>query len=268
MHSIPLNLCVFDSTKGHFDRTEIYRDTINSLGNQIPLVMFANRYVHIKVDPNREDETKRLDEVVDFYSSKGFSTIISYGSWHHFSDSHQKSYCADLIKMYSSIVEQKIPYTLHLESDWKFFPRDQSLVDHLERGMRYLDVSPTILSVRVPRFCNELDRLEGLKKKHNMDVWTAPEERQSFAGRFYRHNDNISLNPNIFRTRDLWAATRTLELNFNRFGFHAEMGFTHCLRWLSPDKLPYSIYNPSEFNCLHIGTKPGEEDKTPPTWIS
>lgn len=266
MHSIPLNLCVFDSTKGHFGRNEIYQDTITNLGNQIPLGIFANRYVHIKVDPNRPDEKERLASVVTFYESRGFLITVSYGSFKHFDVSHQKAYCLDLIKMYSSVIQQTVAYTLHLESDWLFHPRDKSLIDHLETGMRYLDANPTVLSLRVPRYENEVFRLQSVRAKHGLDVDVVLDE--SFKPSFYRHNDNISLNPNMFRTRDLWAATRTLELNFDRFGFHAEMGFTHCLRWLSPDKLPYSIYNPLEFNCLHIGTKPGEEDKTPPIWTS
>lgn len=268
MRPLPLNLCVFDTAKGHFGRTSIYQRTIDGLLNQIPLDLFANRYVHLQVAPDREDEAPRAtNEMVPYYTQRRFQTRVTEGSWRHFDDSHQRAYGRGLITMYTQMVDQRVPYVLHLESDWLFDGRGQPLIDHLERGLRYLDASPTVLSLRIPRFVNEVARLAGVRAKHGIDVDVAPETRAPFENAFYRHSDNLSLNPSLYRTRDLYAATRMLDLHFDRFGYHVEMGFTHCLRWLSPDRLPYAIYNPDQVNCLHIGTREGEEDTVPPACV-
>lgn len=267
MTPLPLNLCVFDTTKGHFGVTTIYQRTISSLATQIPLSLFANRYVHIKVNAQRSDEVATLGEMQTYYRAHGFEVHVSEGAFKHHDISHQAQYCLDAVKMFTKIAEQRVQYSLWLESDFEFYSRETELVDHFALGMRYLDAVNGVLCARFPRYVNEPYRLNKLREKHGMDVTASNETDPRFA-RFVRHNDNLSCNPFIARTRDLYAATRMLDLEFARFGHHIEHGFTHCLRWLSPDKLPYSIYDPSSVNVLHIGTRLGEEDREPPTWIS
>lgn len=267
MTPLPLNLCVFDTAKQHFDRFTIYQRAINSLAAQIPLGLFANRYVHIKVDPARAGEkTRCADEMGPFYKVHGFEVHVTEGSFKHFAPSHQAGYCRDMIAMYNHVVDQRIPYTWHLESDWQFATHGDELVDLLSLGLRYLDHSPHCIQLRIPRFLNEMYRLSKVREKHGLDVDVAPESRAEWSS-FARSND-LSLNPSLFRTRDLYAATRILDINFTQFGFHAEMGFTNCLKWLSPDKLCYALYDQTRFNCLHVGTREGEEDVVPATWVS
>lgn len=253
---LPVNLCVFDTSKGHFGRTDIYRRTIEDLAAQINLAQFAALFVHIKVGPGEEEVYVEQEK---FYLALGFAVIRSDAAWSHHSVTHQNEYARDLIRVYGDPAVQKTPYCLHLESDWLFRSRsDWELQDAIEHSISYLAANHTVVSVRFARFYNEVDRLNGLRAKHGMDART---ERERFPwSDFIRHNDNLSLNPNLFRTRDIYAATRLLKTHFAQLGQHVEMGFTHAFHHLADDGLPFAILSPSLFGVCHIGTPKGQED--------
>lgn len=256
MKPLPLNLCVFDSSKGHFGRTDIYQRTITDLEKQIPLCHFAQRFVHVKVAPG--EESVFVEQEV-FYRTHGFTVMRTDEPWSHFSPSHQTGYARDLVKVYGHPAVQKAPFTLHLESDWLFRPRKHSdLTDLFVQSMRYLEADHTALAVRFPRFLDEVKRLEGLNAKHGMNVRVRREEIP--WGQFIRHSDNLSLNPSIFRTRDLYATTRLLKMHFGQLASHVEMGFTRAFDHLADGELPFAIIDPGQVSVLHIGTKAGEED--------
>lgn len=253
---LPVNLCVFDTSKGHFGRTDIYRRTIEDLSAQIDLERFAALFVHIKVGPGEEAVYVEQEK---FYLALGFTVIRSDAAWSHHSVSHQNEYARDLIRVYGDFAVQRAPYCLHLESDWLF--RSHScwdLQDAIEKSMGYLATNHTVVSVRFARFQNEMERLNGLRAKHGMDVVA---KRESFPwDSFIRHNDNLSLNPNLFRTRDIYAATRLLKTHFAQLGQHVEMGFTHAFHHLADGCLPFAILDPALFSVYHIGTPAGQED--------
>lgn len=252
MNGSNINLCVFDTTKQHFGRKEIYQKTIKDLYNKIPFNFFDHLYVHIKISDN---EIEQFEKQKNFYEGYGFEVFSTIGDWSHFSESHQRGYCADLIKMYGEVVDRNVKYCLHLESDWLFSPNGGlQLSDYINKCEYYLYVQKNVMCVRFPRFYNEVDRLNNLKIKHGINVEVKKD------GKFWRHNDNFSANPCILRTSDMTAATRLLELNFNQFGHHIEHGFTKCLSVFSREKLCYSIIEPDEITVCHIGCKEGEED--------
>lgn len=256
MNPLPISLAVFDNSKGHFSRTDIYKTTITDLASKIPLELFKNLVCHIKVAPGEEAVFSKQQQ---FYKSLGFDVLHSVESWKHFSPEHQKGYSRDIIKVFEQEKLLLTPYVLWLESDWLFSPNSgKTLADYIGQAMAYLEKNPRVLSVRFPRFCDEPDRLSKLKQKHNLDV-TVQREIEPWS-KFWRHNDSFSCNPNICRSRDLYAATRILKMNFDTYSQHIEMGFTKCLAWLADGQLPYSIFDPGEVNVAHIGTRHGEED--------
>jgi len=257
MIPLPLSLCVFDTSRGHWGRTDIYQRCINDLAAKVPLDIFRHRIVHIKVGGSQEEATFAAQEA--FYRNLGFTVVRSDGIWSHFQSSHQQEYARDLIKVYGREDVATSDYILHLESDWLTDLRgDGDLIDYLSRGMSYLRHVPNVLAVRFPRFTNEVERLNGLRAKHGLDVRTQPESDPWQL--FIRHSDRLSMNPFIARARDMYAATRLLKQNFAQFGHHVEHGFTHCLDWMADGALPYAIFDPAEVGVLHIGTKAGEED--------
>lgn len=251
MKPLPLNLCVFDTAKGHFGRQDIYKTTISDLDSKFPLSLFQFKLVTIKVADGEESVGEEMQK---WYRERGFATLILKGKFTHFTPSHQQQYCLDMIAMFDDD-GLSAPYTLWLESDWCWDTKDNSLEKRFWEAINYLDKNKDILSVRFPRFLNEPDRLRNLKQKHNIDV----EVEQN--GKFFNHNDNFSCNPNICRTRDLYLASLVLGRNFEQFSVHSEMGFTKCLSWMSNKKLHYSIFDPSIVSVLHYGCKFGDEDK-------
>ena len=251
MDYLPINLCVFESAKGHFGRGEICKTTITDLNNKINLNRFNKRIVHIKYS---NSELDNLENLKQFYSNLGFIILTTNGDFKHFQISHQNEYCKDIITMFSS---EKLdqPYTLWLESDWCWDDKGANLGYKFFDVIKQLERDKDLLSIRFPRFLNEVERLKNLKVKHNIDIQVEKH------GDFYYHNDNFSCNPNICRTRDLYLASLILKRNFDQFAHHSEMGFTKCLEWMSDEKLHYAIFDPNLVSVLHYGTKEGEEDK-------
>lgn len=244
---IPLNIVVFDTSKGHYGRTDIFKSCIQDLNSKIPLYSFERLYVHIKVGEGEEEIT---EEMSAWYAKFGFKVVKTKGSFSHFQKSHQQGYCSDMITAFGDDY-LSAPYTLWLESDWKWDDKGNGLLRYFYEAISLLQFDKDILSVRFPRFLNEPDRLNNLQKKHGMDVQCIKHE---YFDRIYIHNDNFSCNPSICRQRDLYLGSLVLKRNFEQFGNHAEMGWTHCLRWMSDSGYPYAVFDPKEVSVLHCGT--------------
>lgn len=252
MQSLDLNLCVFTSSKGHFGRVDIYKQTFNDLFNKIPYQLFSNRYVHIKRSSGQDDV---FNEQVNFFKQFKFEILDTYGDWSHFGN-HQVEYSKDIIKMYD-YVNHNSQYSLHLEDDWIFnCYSGLQLHDYFGKCFRYLSLRKDILCVRFPRFIDEPNRLNGLMAKHGMNVQCVNDNTEKS---FFIHNDNLSLNPVIFRTLQIRAAARLMELN-PTLQQHVEHQFSKALNWMSKEKYFYSIIDPKEIFISHIGTKLGESD--------
>jgi hypothetical protein len=256
---IPINIVVFDTSHGHWGRKNIHESCIQDLNSKIPLNTFARLYCHIKVRPN-EDE--HAEDMKKWYGSRGFKVVLTKGDFQHFQSNFQQGYCRDMITAFKDAY-LSAPYTLWLESDWKWDDKGEDLLKSFYTAISVLEFDKDILSVRFPRFLNEPDRLRNLSKKHGMDVQCIEHE---YFNDIYVHNDNFSCNPNLTRTRDLYLASLVLKRNFNEFGHHAEMGWTNCLRWMSESKYPYAIMDPAKVSVLHCGTKENEEDKAGEVW--
>lgn len=246
--NLNLNLCIFTSTKQHWGRHDIYQKSLVDLAKKLDLDK-VNKYVHIKAD-----SISKLLEMQKFYESYGFAVIVTEGTFRHFEDSHQLEYLKDIKKMYLDIVDRNTKFCLHLEDDWLF--QTQQLVEEIYNMENFLCENKEIVSCRFPRFHNEVERIGRLRQKHGLDVDVAysPDYPD-----FFVHNDNLSLNPTIFRTSDIITACRIAEIQQNIN--HVEHDFTRCLSILSRHKFCYSFVNPKHVNVLHIGTEEGKEDQ-------
>jgi hypothetical protein len=262
-----ISLVIFDSARQHWGRHDIYQKTLLDLASKDVLDSFANLLVHIKVDPFQEGELERCKtEMVPFYEDFGFKVEVTTGVWNHGAESHQIEYSKDLIKMYSNEINSD--YVLHLESDWLFDPKQGArLEDIISLGCAYLYSRPSIMSLRFPRFQDEVQRIENLQVKYPdsmAHVRVTEDEFTSLDGTtntFYCHNDNLSLNPCIMRSRDMFWATRML-INYTELQKHVEMGFSRLLAYPASvnKEYPYAIFDPQDVTVLHIGTPEGQED--------
>src|SRR3954470_5278945 len=108
MTPLPITLCLFTSTKGHFGHKDVYRATLTHLDRQLPISLFGQRVAHLKVTPG--DEAIAADMVADL-TAHGFKVLTTVADWSR-GQSHQAAYMADVVKLSKepSIYEQ--PYVL------------------------------------------------------------------------------------------------------------------------------------------------------------
>lgn len=242
MIALPITLCLYTSTKGHFDR-DTYRETVTDLLRQVPAQNLDALLAHVKWEPG--DEVKR-DEMSVWLRERGFIVFDGCNRWSHNHPSHNEGYCEDIRKMVSKV---RSPYYWHAEDDWLI--KTDSLVDQLADAVRRLETSPDLLQVRFPRYTNEPERIRGLRAKHGID---AKVEEDGLGGT--RHND-WSNHPYVARTRDVNAAIRfVFATNLPR---HTEHGLSVAMKLLSDGQTPFFTPDAAKIRVGHIGVRTPEE---------
>jgi hypothetical protein len=247
MTPFPIAFALMSTTKGHFGIKTRWRETIDSFSRVIPLDQFAARLAHIKVSP--DDDAIKVD-MVKTLGERGFEVAITEGDWVHGNSTHQLGYLADL---WTVINRVKTPYMFICEDDWYPVVKEGNMTDHLARAIGWLEQDPTLMQVRIPRWWNEMVRIQGLKVKHGLDRWAEPVDQYHF-----RHDD-YSANPSLYRTRDLRAAL--VLVHRTNLPKHVEHGVGEALRVLSGfSHNQFACFEPSQVYIRHLGTLPGEED--------
>ena len=93
-----------------------------------------------------------------------------------------------------------------------------------------------------------------MKAKHGIDGKIDWRYKHAFV------SNDLSLNPSIFRGRDLKNALTLYMRDLDKLPVHVEMGFSHALKYFSSDPLPFAVLHPELVKAAHIGSKLGEED--------
>lgn len=247
---LPITFCLFTSTLGHFQRKDIYQQTVDSFDRAFPLRFYSKTIAHIKVSPGEADIAAQMQANL----SPRFSTVMNtIGRWSHQDPhgSHQKEYLRDMARVYSS-PEIKTPYVLACEDDWHVVT-NQRFDDLLSRAVDLLEQNPDIMQVRFPRFANEFERINRLKEKHGLD-----RSAERLDKTFYV-SDDLSMNPSIYRTRDIRAVVlATQSLNVPK---HVEHGVREVFaRVLTTHPLPFAFFDPELVHICHLGTPIGQSD--------
>lgn len=244
MNKIPITFCLFTTTKGHFGKNGHFLRTVESFNRALPLSEYEDRIAHVKVSPG---ESAVGQAMVDHLDEMGFQTTRTTGEWSHGTDSHSLGYIQDYIKVCTLV---KTPYVLNAEDDWLLATDD--FEKQIAQSLHYFD-DPDLMQVRIPRYTDELNRINGLKMKHNLDRSAVAVDSNHF-----RHDD-FSANPAFYRTRDVRAAAiLTLKTNLPK---HIEHGVGEALRLLSNARHPFACLNPENARIGHIGVRtPAEED--------
>jgi hypothetical protein len=251
---IPLAICLFTTTKGHHDVKTRWRETVQDLHRQIPLDNFAGLFANIKAG-NESEEQAALDIAKELHNKYGFENHTAIFPWKHGDNSHQVGYLNDIFHIYNLPEVLKNQYVMHLEDDWLIRAEDGELLKWIAKAIKLLDENPDILQVRFPRFSNEFLRINNLKSKHNIDTWA-----RDYNDDFFVHSD-FSLNPSIFRSRDLRNATLLMKKNANVFGSHVEHDFGRALKYFSHPQENLACFCPEKARCYHLGAPLGQEDK-------
>jgi hypothetical protein len=257
MNKIPVNYVIMTSTKGHFGLST-HEETVNHLNSQLPLGLFAQKIVHIKVS----DDTKEKEVgMIDFFAKHNFNIKTSYThQWRHNDGSHQQGYLSDLTKVFGLADTQDVPYTLITEDDFLLSTSNGEPLEYfITKGVKILQSDPNIVQIRIPRFNNEFDRINGLKIKHNLD-WRADKYWNDDYSKDVFACSDWSNNVYLCRTRDLNIATMLIEKFPSTFGQHSEHSTAAAMRLLSRVELPFCVFWPDKIRCFHIGAEPQNRD--------
>jgi len=252
MSPIPIAIALFTSTKGHFGRRDRWAETLDTLHAQVPLDQFAGLFANIKTTPGEE---QIADEMESTLVSRGFRVRKAVGAWSHGDGgSHQREYLSDLYHTYNNPALLQHQYVLHAEDDWGLGVYTGDLASQFRIAVRILRDNPETVQVRFPRFRDEAERIVALYAKHGINGIV----RQAGDDGF--NCNDFSLNPSVFRSRDLKIATDLFMRGGHGLPQHVEHGLGVLVKHLSRDNAPLFVLNPSRVKAAHIGTKPGEED--------
>lgn len=251
MTPLPLTLCLYTSTKGHYGVFDRYQQTITSLFNQVPSTVWAGRFAHIKDSQTKKAGEPASSDMGQWLSDRNIFPVTRVADWAH-GENHQSEYLTDMTGLTQFVTT---PYLFHLEDDWVFRAYQHDLVYYLAKAVSLLEANPHITQVRIPRWFNERQRIEGLKAKHNIDAKTRDGEDSSY----FLSND-WSNNPFVVRTRDMQLALLLMERNPQSFPLHSEHGLGRAMRYLSRSETPLAVFDTAHVRCGHIGTLPNEED--------
>ncbi len=250
MTPLPLTLCLYTSTKGHFGRFDIYQRTVTDLFNQVPSNTFAGRGAHIKESVTKKSGEPDAKEMGAWLSERRIAPFITSEDWTH-GPQHQSAYLRDMATLTQMVATE---YLIHMEDDFLLRTKSYNVIHWLARAINLLQ-DPDIIQVRIPRWHNERTRIDGLRQKHGIDSRTDEGDNPDH----FRATD-WSNNPFIARTRDMQIALLLMERNPQAFPVHSEHGLASAMKYLSRSATPIAVFDPSLVYCRHIGTVVGEED--------
>jgi len=248
MSILPATLLFFTTTRGHFERKDIYKTTLQDLNNQS--LFFEDAIVHSKVSSNELDFYNN-EQRPDLQSFRLFKKcLFTVDNWSHFQPSHALGQLKDIIK---SIKQVRTEFIFHLEDDWLLYSDKNTISYFFNQAIELLKSGKDVMQVRIPRHKDEQNHYKTIEKLGDV---------------YNRQGEIWSFNPNICRTRDVQIICNLIEKNWqsieqsiNAGQINAELLFTQIARNLSLENKPFYSFNPEFIRCLHIGTKEGEEDK-------
>ncbi len=235
--SLPITICLYSTTKGHWEKKDCYLKTIRDLETHGDI--FSQKLAHIKVSPGQENLADKMEKDFNCYGFEVFKTI---GEWRHFSGSHALEQLKDIFTLTEKVA---LPYLFHLEDDFILRSLNNSkLESFLEESINLLN-KDDILQVRIPRFKSDYEHYKTLDK----------------VGSYFRQGEIYSLNPHLVKLKDLQiilnsiAAQQDLIIPFlEKQQLNVELLFAQIGRQLRGEK-PFWSFNGENIRALHIGNQ-------------
>lgn len=235
MKSIPINICLFTTTKGHFGRKDIYQKTIEDLDKQSGgLSQFTGLFAHIKQSP-RDDAAP----MKTWLEQRGFSVLVTEGQWSHGDLSHQAAYLSDIRNLFNRPELHQNMYSLWLEDDWIFEPNKIGFLEALALAGGVLGSDPDVNGVRF------------LRKEDDI---ASRIETKPYGDRAVGNRVEFSFNPTLVRTRDVYLTMALVFRNIRQLSTHCELAYTQIASMLTEGETPFVSLNRDEITVRHIGT--------------
>lgn len=233
---LPISICFFTSTKGHFGHKDVYRKTLLHLDRQLSLDSFGGKFAHIKVTPGEEDIALEMAHILE---SWGFEVEQTVASWHR-GNSHQSAYMSDVVKLSKNPAIYHQPYVLWLEDDSTITPRKTGIWDLLGSSCQRLKEDNELVSVRLLR---------------KGDLASSPMVEPMKEGDNFFYSPHFNFQPAILRSRDFYLACKVVEDNPGATAVtQCEMLWRFILANFSRSDKKHMVYHPGYAETIHLGT--------------
>ena len=244
MSTLPVNLIIFSTTMGHGGR-HTYKETINSLFNQIDPNIFANKVLHLK---SRNEEEDIAAEIKEFCNEKNIRAIESKEEIVHHSENHlchSAGYFKDIYTAYSDLDLRKQKYSFWLEDDWILNPRVISLGTIFKQSLDFLNENPDQLCVRFNGAKDFEKAKKSIKRSHNFFTQDL---------NYTEYGPTFTFQPNINRTNEIFIAWKAAQTYLDKLDkVHCELMSGELLKQLTNTRTPFSFFNPKKIYSEHIG---------------
>lgn len=237
MNKLPINLCLFTTTKGHFGRKDVYLSTLSSLKAHIGgLNQFGGLFAHLKISPGEEAQAEQMTGVLE---SMGFVVIPTVGEWSHNHSSHHSGYLMDIQTMFNHLGVHERPYSLWLEDDFVFEPHQMGVLESLAFGQRILEEDRNVSAVRYTRIGDD-------------DIKTRTQSIP-YNEKTFQQGVEFSFNPTLIRTRDVFLTMALVRKYINNLSPHCELAYTQIAQTLTEGVRPFVCIEPAQIVVEHIG---------------
>lgn len=231
---LPLTLCLWTSTKGHWGDRTLYKATLAHLDRQVPLALFNERIAHVKQSVGDEAVAAEMEA---YLVGLGFHVIKTVADWSR-GTVHQQQYLLDMRRVSVESRLHRSPYMLVLEDDSPFTVHTGTLVDTLARSCQMLNDNHELLSVR---FLRRGDLETSLRVGEFRDGFYSPD---------------FNLQPAIVRTRDWYVVHRAIEEHWTQLShLQCELLLRLVFGTLTRSPLCHAVWWSDVGETYHLGVK-------------
>lgn len=234
MRQLPITLCLFTSTKGHFGHKNVYKAALAHLDRQIPLSLFGGLVAHIKVSPSEEQIGADMEQ---YLKGLNFLVLKTVADWSR-GQSHQAAYMADVVTLSKEASVYKQPFVLWFEDDQTITPHVTSAEQLLLQSCDMLDRDNELVSARLLRAG---------------DLPSSPITDKGTDSYFY--SPHVNFQPMLLRSRDFYLASMIVERSPEYAAqVQCEMFWRLILANFSRSEKKHIVYYPSFAETIHLGT--------------
>lgn len=230
----------FITTRGHYGRKDIWRETIYHWYDVMPTFEMYPKFVHIKIS---DGEEKLGEEIKDQLEEIDFKVLTTQKDWKHNDSSHAVGFYEDMLKLYSDTELHKYKYSILHEDDW-LWKSSSNLSYLLNLGRRFLDENLDALCVRVndERHKDKSKSFKASDKIYGQRVDYTP------------FGTTMTFQPTILRTLEWYHALRLINKNKEVLKQrHCELVSGDVMKNFSDSKTPFYFFDPDVLSAEHIG---------------
>ena len=238
---LPISLCLYLTTKGHWSYKDCYRHTVRNISSHIPLDNFGSLVAHVKVSSG-DSETP----FVKFLEENGFKVLVTYQDWNRKDNNHAEAYFKDMLKVMGDEEVHKNEFVIHQEDDFPWQVEKRDAVFYWNHAIKLLKSDKDLLAVRVNDEINQ-----DVSKAKKIDQFTFQQNLD-----YTRWGPTLTFQPTIVRTRDWFFSVEMINKYWeNLKDQHCELTSGLAMRNFTSSRTPFYFFDPKMFNCRHIGSE-------------